>query len=260
MLKTVAAIVVLAGMLLAHGFLAGAAAPRTSLRGTRQSQLVQNKRADRDHLSRMTDQKTLERFKRLELVVPVSPNTKDYYIHAIPAQYRYLRPWSKLFLDRLSSQFRRRFGRPLRVTSLTRTSAYQNNLARRNGNAAAAVGEKRSSHLTGASLDISKKGMTGAQQRWPPQCAGFDQSQRLFVCSRGILPAEFPRYGLPELPGVCRDVTGTAQEEIGHSSFPVETCRMIGVLSAAPPGGENLSEESGNVLSRNPAGAERVVL
>ncbi len=166
MLKTVAAIVVLAGMLLAHGFLAGAAAPRTSLRGTRQSQLVQNKRADRDHLSRMTDQKTLERFKRLELVVPVSPNTKDYYIHAIPAQYRYLRPWSKLFLDRLSSQFRRRFGRPLRVTSLTRTSAYQNNLARRNGNAAAAVGEKRSSHLTGASLDISKKGMTGAQQRW----------------------------------------------------------------------------------------------
>ena len=152
-------------MLLAHDFLAGAAV-RTSLRGTRQSQLVQNKRADRDHLSRMTDQKTFERFKRLELVVPVSPNTKDYYIHAVPAQYRYLRPWSKLFLDRLSSQFRRRFGRPLRVTSLTRTSAYQNSLARRNGNAAAAVGEKRSSHLTGASLDISKKGMTGAQQRW----------------------------------------------------------------------------------------------
>jgi len=165
MFKTVAAIVVLAGMLLAHDFLAGAAV-RTSLRGTRQSQLVQNKRADRDHLSRMTDQKTFERFKRLELVVPVSPNTKDYYIHAVPAQYRYLRPWSKLFLDRLSSQFRRRFGRPLRVTSLTRTSAYQNSLARRNGNAAAAVGEKRSSHLTGASLDISKKGMTGAQQRW----------------------------------------------------------------------------------------------
>ena len=165
MFRTVTPIVVLGGALLVHAVLATAAA-RTSLRGTPQSQLIQNKQADRDHLSRMTDPKTLERFKRLELVVPVPSKTKDYYVHAVPAKYRYLRPWSKLFLDRLSSQFRRRFGRPLRVTSMTRTSAYQNRLARRNGNAAAAVGEKRSSHLTGASLDISKKGMTSAQQRW----------------------------------------------------------------------------------------------
>jgi len=165
MFRTVVSITVLGGALLAHAVLA-AAAPRTSLRGTRQSQLLQNERADRDHLSRMTDPETLERFKRLELIISVPAKTKDYYVHSIPAQYRYLRPWSKLFLDRLSSQFRRRFGQPLRVTSLTRTSAYQNKLARRNGNAAAAVGEKRSSHLTGASLDISKKGMTRAQQRW----------------------------------------------------------------------------------------------
>ena len=114
----------------------------------------------------MTDQETLDRFKRLRLVVSVSPKTKDYYLHGIPSRYYYLRPWSKLFLDRLSSQFRGRFGRPLRVTSLIRTTDYQNQLSRSNGNAASAVGEKRSSHLTGASLDISKKGMTAAQQRW----------------------------------------------------------------------------------------------
>ena len=165
MFKTIAPVVVLACGLLGHGFPAGAAV-RTSLRATRQSQVVQNQRADRDHLSRMTDQKTLERFKRLELIVSVPAKTKDYYIHDIPAQYHYLRPWTKLFLDRLSSQFRSRFGGPLRITSLIRTVAYQNQLSRSNGNAASAVGEKRSSHLTGASLDISKKGMTAARQRW----------------------------------------------------------------------------------------------
>ena len=165
MFKTIAPVVVLACGLLAHGFPVGAAV-RTSLRGTRQSQVVQNERADRDHLSRMTDQKTLDRFKRLELIVSVPAKTKDYYIHGAPAQYHYVRPWTKLFLDRLSSQFRSRFGGPLRITSLIRTSAYQNQLSRSNGNTASAVGEKRSSHLTGASLDISKKGMTAARQRW----------------------------------------------------------------------------------------------
>ena len=165
MFKTLAPVAVLGCGLLAHGFPAGAAV-RTSLRGTRQSQIVQNQRADRDHLSRMTDQKTLDRFKRLELIVSVPAKTRDYYIHDVAAQYQYLRPWTKLFLDRLSSQFRSRFGRPLRITSLIRTAAYQIQLSRRNGNAASSVGEKRSSHLTGASLDISKKGMTAARQRW----------------------------------------------------------------------------------------------
>jgi hypothetical protein len=39
-------------------------------------------------------------------------------------------------------------------------------LARRNGNAAKAFGRLRSSHLTGATLDISKHSMTAAEQRW----------------------------------------------------------------------------------------------
>jgi len=79
---------------------------------------------------------------------------------------RYLRPWTKLFLARLSNQYRARFGKPLRVTSLLRTAEYQRSLQRRNGNAASDDGPKRSAHLTGASLDISKKGMTGAERQW----------------------------------------------------------------------------------------------
>lgn len=142
------------------------AASAASLRATRKSQLVQNQRADEDRLSRMEDDSMTERFVRLKLLEPVPTKTSAYYLHAVREDNRYLRPWTKLFLSRLSTQYRARFGKPLRVTSLLRTAEYQRSLQRRNGNAAADDGPKRSAHLTGASLDISKKGMTGAQRQW----------------------------------------------------------------------------------------------
>lgn len=140
--------------------------PAASLRATRGSQSIQNKRADQDHLSRMEDDEMVKRWARLELLIPVPAKTSSYYLHAVRSQNRYLRPWAHLFLERLSSQFHSKFGRPMRVTSLLRTAAYQRSLRGRNGNAAAAVGPKRSAHLTGACLDISKKGMSGTQIRW----------------------------------------------------------------------------------------------
>ncbi len=108
----------------------------------------------------------LQRWARLQLLLPVKEKTRDYYLHAIPSDYRYLRPWARLFLDRISSQFRARFRRPMRVTSLVRTVSYQKYLSRRNGNAAPSTGPKASVHLTGACLDLSKKGMTRQQQAW----------------------------------------------------------------------------------------------
>ena len=114
----------------------------------------------------MVDREMVDSWARLKLLVPVASKTRSFYLHKIPTQYRYVRPWTKLFLDRISSQFYRRFKRPLRITSLTRTVHYQNQLSRRNSNAASPYGAKRSSHLTGASLDISKKGLSGAQVSW----------------------------------------------------------------------------------------------
>ncbi len=108
----------------------------------------------------------VRRFAKAKLLVRVPSRTRYYYTRNIPANYRYLRPWSKLFLDRLSEQYYARFKKKLRVTSLVRTVALQNSIARRNKNAAAAHGPKRSSHLTGATLDISKKGMTRREIEW----------------------------------------------------------------------------------------------
>lgn len=136
------------------------------LRATTESQLIQNQQADQDNLSRIEDSKMLERFVRLKLLTTVPGDTQDYYLANVPSRYRYARPWTKLFIERLGSQYRDRFGTKLRVTSLIRTISLQNSLRRRNANAASPYGEKRSTHLTGASIDISKKGMTRAQQNW----------------------------------------------------------------------------------------------
>ena len=136
------------------------------LRASSDSQTIQNQQADDDDLSRMTNVAMVRRFADAGLLVRVPSRTEHYYTRYIPTKYSYLRPWSKLFLDRLSSQFHARFKKRLRVTSLVRTVALQKALTKRNDNAAAAYGEKRSSHLTGATLDISKNGMTAEEIAW----------------------------------------------------------------------------------------------
>jgi hypothetical protein len=133
---------------------------------TSASQPIQNRQADADHLSRMADIAMIRRFCRNGWLMSVPVRTHFYYLHAIQPNYRYLRPWAKLFLERLSRQHYARFKRRLRVTSLVRTVALQRSLAERNGNAAAFKGPLRSSHLTGATLDISKHDMTSGGISW----------------------------------------------------------------------------------------------
>lgn len=159
--------------MLALTFLLGAAvaggvptAAPDLLRATPRSQLIQNRRADQEGLSRIRDRAMLRRFVRADLLVPVPSRSLYYYTRYIPAEYHYLRPWSKLFLERLSRQYYARFKKRLRVTSMVRTAALQGRLAQRNENAAGAHGPRRSSHLTGATLDISKFGMGRREIDW----------------------------------------------------------------------------------------------
>jgi hypothetical protein len=145
---------------------AGYAARRSLLAAGAFSQIIQNTRADAEDLSRMRDYEMILRFRRAGLLVPIPASTHDYYLHRISPKYRYLRPWAKLFLTRLSRQYHARFGRRLRVTALVRTAEYQRLLRARNANAATASGAYRSSHLTGATLDISKRFMAPVHTDW----------------------------------------------------------------------------------------------
>jgi uncharacterized protein YcbK (DUF882 family) len=136
------------------------------LKANSHSQLIQNRYADRDDLSRMQDSEMIDRFRRNGYLVRVPASTRHYYLRYVAPNHRYLRPWSKLFLDRLSRQYYARFKKRLRVTSVVRTVESQKSLATKNGNAASPYGARRSSHLTGATLDISKRGMSRTELDW----------------------------------------------------------------------------------------------
>ncbi|HVB85222.1 MAG TPA: DUF5715 family protein [Candidatus Dormibacteraeota bacterium] len=139
---------------------------RSVLAAKRSSQSIQNERANEYHLSRMQNRAMIVRYSEEGLLASVPPETRYYYLHDIPPSYCYLRPWAKRFLDQISREYYASFHQPLRVTSMIRTVELQRRLERRNFNAAEATGIDRSSHLTGATLDISKHGMGAGEKRW----------------------------------------------------------------------------------------------
>lgn len=146
--------------------LARGRAGATRLMATESSQAIQNERANAFHLTRLRDLAQVREFSAEGLLVSVPSRSSYYYLEDVPPGYTYLRPWAKLFLDRLSHDYYARFGEPLRVTSLLRTVELQRQLTRWNPNAAQAVGADRSTHLTGATLDISKHDMNWSGMQW----------------------------------------------------------------------------------------------
>ena len=139
---------------------------RSPLIASPYSQRIQNERANIYNLSRMQNSAMIQRFYRAGLLDSVPYRTGSYYLYDIAPAYRYLRPWSKLFLDRLSQEFYARFGQPLRVTSLIRTVNSQIRLSHFDPDAASATGPNRSAHLTGAAMDISKRFMSYQEVLW----------------------------------------------------------------------------------------------
>lgn len=134
----------------------------------------QNLFADRDGLERLEDEEDLKRLVRAGLLVPLPENQHlavDKRIdkkgrHYFPPEYRFSLPQARVFLLRLGKDHYEKFGKQLQVNSAVRTEEYQRRLRRGNRNAAKPEGEKASSHLTGATVDITKKGMSRSERKW----------------------------------------------------------------------------------------------
>jgi hypothetical protein len=122
--------------------------------------------AVRDRLSRMRDLATVERFRRSGLLVGVPLRTETYYVEGVGTRLRVARPWTRQFVEQLARAFHDLFGQPLRITSLTRTTARQRALLRTNPSAAPARGPVQSTHLTGAAVDISKRALSDTEIDW----------------------------------------------------------------------------------------------
>ena len=177
----------------------------------RSSQSIQNERADEYHLARMRNRAMIERYFAQGFLASVPPETKYYYLHGIPPSYCYLRPWAKRFLDQIALEYYANFHQQLRVTSMIRTVELQRRLEHRNFNAAEATGDDRSSHLTGATLDISKHEMDAREKRWfRRQLIALEQAGYLYA----IEEFEQPCFHVMVYPNYRDDVPKSASQSL----------------------------------------------
>ncbi len=136
------------------------------LRGSHESLERQNARLDAEGLERIEDESDLVDRITHKLLVPIPVSSALTVNSELAATHRYCRPWTALFLTDLSRAHDAAFRRPLEVSSAVRTMEYQKRLMEINGNAAPAEGDIVSPHLTGATVDIAKDGLSRDEIAW----------------------------------------------------------------------------------------------
>ena len=136
------------------------------LRGSHESLVRQNQRADQEGLARIQDDADITALLHNGLLVSLPVANGLHADPRLPVNRRYCRPFTARFLGDLSAAYYERFHQGLQVNSAVRTVQYQRHLLRINGNAAPADGDIASPHLTGATIDIAKKGLSPVQVEW----------------------------------------------------------------------------------------------
>jgi hypothetical protein len=136
------------------------------LRGSLASLERQNDRLEAEGLERIVDEADLAARIADKLLVPIPISSALTVNSDLEENHRYCRPWTAKFLADLARAHEAAFHRSIEVSSAVRTVEYQKRLERTNGNAAPAEGDLVSPHLTGATIDIAKKGLSRAEMAW----------------------------------------------------------------------------------------------
>jgi uncharacterized protein DUF5715 len=136
------------------------------LRGSLESLERQNAKLDAEGLERIEDESDLAARIADGLLVPVPVSAALVVNSDLEANHRYCRPWTARFLADLAREHEAAFHKSLEVSSAVRTVEYQRRLMRTNGNAAPAEGDVVSPHLTGATVDIAKSGLSRQEMAW----------------------------------------------------------------------------------------------
>ena len=137
-----------------------------ALRGTHDSLVRQNERVEEESLERIEDDADLQDRIARGMLVRVPESAALSVNPDLPDDRRYCRPWTANFLTDLSRAHNSVFHKPLVVSSAVRTVEYQKRLMRTNHNAADAEGDIVSPHLTGATIDIAKSGLSRKEMQW----------------------------------------------------------------------------------------------
>jgi hypothetical protein len=136
------------------------------LRGSYESLVRQNQKTEADGLERILDDDDLTDRIARKMLVSVPASSALIVNPSLPENRRYCRPWTANFLADLARAHAAQFRRPVIVSSAVRTVEYQKRLMGTNGNAAAAEGDIASPHLTGATIDIAKQGLSRKELAW----------------------------------------------------------------------------------------------
>jgi uncharacterized protein YcbK (DUF882 family) len=211
------------------------------LRGSFESLARQNDKTEADGLERIEDEDDLNDRIARKMLVPVPASANLVVNSNLAANHRYCRPWAASFLTDLARAHGAQFHRPLEVSSAVRTVEYQKRLMETNGNAAPAEGDIASPHLTGATIDIAKQGMSRRELGWmrasllPLQKAGkldveeeFQQSCFHITVYKSYVTARPSR----KAPGTARAANTAAQT---RTSPPQAGRRKPGQLNPAQP-------------------------
>ena len=147
-----------------------------SLRGSSASLDRQNRQAREHDFTVLRDSAQLKRFVGLELLVPVQADN-DFALKDV--SFPYARPEVRLFIDRLSSQYRKACGERLVVTSLTRPRTHQPRNA-----------SPRSVHPTGMALDL-RRPRSGSCRQWLERVLLSLEKQRVLEATLEHRPPHF---------------------------------------------------------------------
>ncbi len=149
----------------------GVKAATASLRGGSRSMARQTSTAGQHGYTFLRNPEQVRSFVRRGYLVSV-PGNRDYELSDV--SYPYARPEVKLFVERLSRQYRRACGEKLVVTSLTRPRSHQP------ANAAS-----RSVHQAGMALDLRRS--------WSRKCRGWLERVLLSLERQGVLDGNYER-------------------------------------------------------------------
>ncbi len=134
--------------------------------GSHELLVQQNVELDKLQLPRIYDDNELLSYELSQDLVPVSESDALKIAANLPDNRRYCRPWTRDFLEDFSQAFYNEFHQPIQVNSLVRTVEQQHSLRRHNRFAAPEFGDTASTHLTGVTADLSRRGFTKAQYAW----------------------------------------------------------------------------------------------
>ncbi len=126
----------------------------------------ENEELDRLQLPRISDEYELLRFEAAQELVPVPETDALKFAPDLLDSHRYCRPWTRDFLQDFSEAYYEQFHSPIQINSLVRTVEQQHRLRRWNRFAAPEVGDTASTHLTGVTFDMSRRGLNYEQYEW----------------------------------------------------------------------------------------------